>query len=235
MLDFFDKLENKRAFKRALKEIEAEDSNRAQTATRVYKSNEGASISRPCASAAAKPLSNAVDLKYFEDWNKVDKVESKNPSYRESSFRVREPEKKSEPKSYSHESLTDILSKDKVVEEKSNRESYSSFLSAKSENKEGKSSSSISELFAEMQRRRAAVMQSDAPKVSEPEVKEEKPQQQIQPQENPKSEIKVEVIDKVPETEVAKKAVTKPKTNRRPRGKSKRRFDADVISSVDWR
>lgn len=42
--------------------------------------------------------------------------------------------------------------------------------------------------------------------------------------------IKIEVIEKKPEIKE-----NKPKTNRKPRGKNKRRFDADVISSVDWK
>ena len=38
-----------------------------------------------------------------------------------------------------------------------------------------------------------------------------------------------------PTVQVPKPAVAKKVVNRKPRGKNKRRFDADVIGSVDWR
>ena len=50
-------------------------------------------------------------------------------------------------------------------------------------------------------------------------------------------EIKLHTEPRVAPAPVQKPAVAPKKkvTNRKPRGKNKRRFDADVIGSVDWR
>ena len=75
------------------------------------------------------------------------------------------------------------------------------------------------------------------------EERERKRQERLKRREQEKeARIKVEVIDFTPSEEPKAEPKPEPKpapkkasTPRKPRGKSKKRFDADVISSVNWK
>lgn len=47
--------------------------------------------------------------------------------------------------------------------------------------------------------------------------------------------LKVEIVDLTEKKEIKEPQKEKKTVNRKPRGKNKRKFDADVISSVDWK
>lgn len=93
MIDIFDSLEKKKAFKKALQEVKQEDSAKYKnTVSRVYgESEQTARYNGPL----SKPATDVVDLKHFKNWRKVDKVESNNPVYDSNLFDS--PLKKSEP------------------------------------------------------------------------------------------------------------------------------------------
>lgn len=79
MLDFFDSLEKKKAFKKALQEVKNENQSKSNnTVSRVYgESSQTTRYNGPL----SKPATDVVDLKHFKDWRKVEKVESNNPVY----------------------------------------------------------------------------------------------------------------------------------------------------------
>lgn len=65
-------------------------------------------------------------------------------------------------------------------------------------------------------------------------VEAPKPVVKPEPKVEPKPAVKVEPAPQ-PKVEEAPKPAPKKTVNRKPRGKSKKRYDADVISSVNWR
>lgn len=104
MFDFFDSLEKKRAFKKALEEVREENKEQSKTGvSRVYSNQSVEKVPSQARYTGPfnKPSSSVVDLKHFKDWRKVEKVQSNNPVYDadmfKSSLTKNEPEKE-EPK-----------------------------------------------------------------------------------------------------------------------------------------
>lgn len=283
MLDFFDNLEKKKAFKKALQEIKEEDDAKSKnTVTRVYGKNEQTTRYN---GHFSKPATEVVDLKHFKDWRKVDKVESKNPVYDlnlfESPLKKVEPEQKKAEPVFKGSSVSNYISK----QDGQDRKTYSDFdeffakrnigSSEKVETKNkqtfsdeevAKAKNTFSRMFEDVERKRKAKKQADKQHEDDKDeidlilskMEEKKTEQKL-------PEVKVEVEDKIkeepkpiltivakpeqkheetvlhavqksePTVQVSKPAVAKKVVNRKPRGKNKRRFDADVIGSVDWR
>ena len=250
---------NKRALKRAFKEIELEDalieqlSNGSYVPEREYKTEDEAEDVKKIkvkGGALSKPQTEAVDLKHFKDWRNVDKVESKNPLY----------VPKTRKSIFDDEDDGDQPSIESPVQ--TNKKGLSAIIdsmnkSSDTEEKDTKKDTDIASFFAEKygaqktKEKNEPVIVSD--KKQETPVKSTKTtlndlirNQKAKQQETQKSEnvVKIEVVDfadkkEEPKVEAVKEEPKKeePKkvVNRKPRGKNKRRFDADVISSVDWK
>lgn len=277
MFDFFDKLENKRAFKKALKEIQQEGnpSRSSASVSRVY-SNETSNITGGGAGGSfprysdglLKPDSEVVDMKNFKDWRKVERVESNHPVYKDKLFAgslknaTDKPVEKAEPvyektiDEDEQKSIVDFLHDDEEKQDRKARNDFMSFMLKKSDEKEEQKTvvqkpeenkqpenkpeekNQFKLLYEEIQRRKAEAAKRSAV-IVQPEQNQE-----VKPAPAP---VKVEEVKKV-EPEIAKpeikpvvgemaepKKPAKKVVNRKPRGKNKRRFDADVIGSVDWR
>ena len=122
MFDFFDSLEKKRAFKKALEEVREENKEQSKTGvSRVYSNQSVEKVPNQTRYTGPfnKPSSSVVDLKHFKDWRKVEKVQSNNPVYDanmfKSSLTKNEPEKE-EPKPESKPEPKPAPSSSKVVE-----------------------------------------------------------------------------------------------------------------------
>ena len=295
MLDIFDSLEKKKAFKKALQAVKDEDRDKSKnTVSRVYgESEQTARYNGPL----SKPATNVVDLKHFKDWRKIDKVESNNPVYDSNLFDS--PLKKSEPAQqpkaepvFKSSPVSNYVSKPANQDRKTSSDFDDFFAkrnikaSEKVEEKKKtfsdadveKAKSTFSRMFENVEKKKQAKINADKEleedkaeldlilaKMKEkkteqklPEVKVEVGQTKQEPKpvvvnvrENdaPKTivtssnnsepvrvEIKLHTEPKVAPAPVQKPASAPKKvTKRKPRGKNKRRFDADVIGSVDWR
>ena len=285
MLDFFDKLENKRAFKRALKELEKENkkTNQTQNISRVYTSSQSSTVNYGEAQiepafktkrTLGKPSSEVVDLKNFKDWRKNDKVESKNQVYNgrlykdfakksyfdDDEFTLGDPvvttkeETLRQHDTYKNQSdqetkLVDLLSNSNEEEKEPAVDFASYFLnrnaskqteveklqenSQKSDNIKqdtshvNKDSESKTQREEKTSQKNADMVEDARAKFNKmlSELKNNKPEEEKQ-----KPEIKVEI-----EKPKTVKQPQKEAKKRKPRGKNKRRFDADVVTSIDWR
>lgn len=90
MFDFFDSLEKKKAFKKALEEVREENNLQSKTGvSRVYSNENYESVQsqKRYTGSFSKPATGVVDLKHFKDWRKVDKVQSNNPVYDSTMFK----------------------------------------------------------------------------------------------------------------------------------------------------
>ncbi len=249
MFEFFESRENRRAFKKALEEIAMEEASILQgkhtsdtTITRVYKTNDettgGNAASLKVKNPLRKPETTAVDLKNFKDWRKVNKVPSSHPQYPTNKKLFIDEEEDEEPmikapssleKSSSSVSSLDIISR--LSENPAKQETDKSITTyykqtqtkekPKEPDKKQVTNQNIRELiekFAPGEIAKHEKLKAEKDALTSSEAKEAK--------------IKIEVVDfsnkQTPEK-------PKKKVNRRPRGKSKRRFDADVISSVEWK
>ncbi len=91
MLDFFDNLQKKRAFKKALEEIDLEEASVSKekhtkdtSIQRIYQTSSSSvvqALPSKIKNPLRKPDTTAVDLKYFKDWRNVSKVSSSNAVY----------------------------------------------------------------------------------------------------------------------------------------------------------
>lgn len=277
MFDFFKDLEKKKAFLRALREVDEEDNigvsvneekvkkSSARSVERVYHSmvkeeeTIGSKEMVKPKTAFHKPETTAVDLKNFKDWRKVKTVESKQPNFGPSRRRllfddidegVGESklefpggnfEYKAEP---GIDSTNVISSMNPQKEEvKSARSSLRDILARASERKnvanDFNSESEALTTSASPFKRTKAIESNEKP-IVEPKVKVEVVD--FDHLTNPEKLEKVSEVklneDKPNEEKVSKPSV---KSNaaavakKRTRGKAKKRFDADVINSVDWK
>lgn len=264
MFDFFDKLENKRAFKKALKEIQQEGnvSNSATSVSRVY-SNETSNISSggnggfspKYSDGLVKPDSEVVDMKNFKDWRKVERVESNHPVYKDKLFASSlknsssKPTDKVEPATEmsiddnTQESIIDYLHDDEEAQDRKARNDFMSYMMKKSnppvdeakqpeQNKPKETKNQFTLLYEEMQRRKAEAAKKEAEKAEALKQSEVKSEPVATPAPVEPVKQKPEIVQVV---EIAQEKKEVKKVNRKPRGKNKRRFDADVIGSVDWR
>ena len=229
MFDFLESREKRRAFKKALKEVVREKPEPITFRKSNSEASDGPKVTRvnPYLSSSRNPLrkpeTTAIDLKYFKDWRKVEKVPSNNPVY--------------QPKPQSKKPLFDddggvqpaiaLPGTQKQESKVTTNEIIEKFAIKPKEEKTDKNANKY-------------IMQTIKPKPEQhciPRPKQEPTTNSaINQTKNTQSEnenkIKVEVIDFTPKQEPKP---VKPKTNRKPRGKGKRRFDADVITSVDWK
>jgi len=241
MFSFFRKSEYKKAFKRALAEIDQElsASSSAQfnnIVERTYKTSAPAEKIEGMSkhtNAINKPETTAVDLKHFKDWRNSSNNFNQNsslPPKRSFNFDFDEddegeqPEidmpggtfKKSGPSSSSVDLITAIRESDKeksVVD--TDFDSYFNSIFAEPKQKTVIKEDKILEKPARRKTNLNTLINKSFADAEEESKK--------------KPELKVEVID-FSDEKPKKKSV-----NRKPRGKNKRRFDADVISSVDWK
>jgi len=261
MFDFFINYENRRAFKKALEELEEENSltNAKQTqnveVARSYKSavgEEKVTGTLKVFNPLRKPETEAVDLKNFKNWreDKNSSTAINKPARR--AFDIEDDEedegvsleiesplktrKMPQPQTFN---IIDIMNSSTNKTTPNNKEiSASSFfmekygLDKKEEKIESQPKLEIKEKTPIVEDKPVhkkttlnALLKSKMDKLFEdetkPEIKDIKEQ----------DKVKIEVVDFK-----EKKLVQKTKkTTRKPRGKSKKRFDADVISSVDWK
>lgn len=263
MLEFFEQKMKKRAFIKALKEVTAEEaearyakSSRANAVTRAYKTDADANtlqISNPnklrYKNSLSKPDTDFIDLKKFKDWRNLNKPAAPKQSF--PPFKDNKPaapisSSKASDEEENHISMPggDFIKRKQL----SAIDIAATKLNLKSDRGEIDNSSRS---FLEERARRQSTLQDMIDKyksqtkatnaVKEPAGRlemEEKPNRiKLEIVEAEKPEAKT-IIEK-PQTKVVNvansdQAVTKKKTNRKPRGKSKRRFDADVITSIDW-
>lgn len=255
MLKFANGFLNKKALKRALKEIELEDSISEQLSKmsvvpeREYKTEEEAEDVKKLKlkGALSKPQTEAVDLKHFKDWRTVDKVESKNPPYVPKSRKTifddeddgAQPAIESPIQTNKNSLLSKIESmnsgsetKDKDIKKDTN---FSSFFAEKYQSKQAEENKEfVKEEKTPIAEQKTSVKTTKT--TLNDLLKNQKSKQQEQ---NSEKVVKVEVVDfsekKEDSKDITVKQETKKVVNRKPRGKNKRRFDADVISSVDWK
>ena len=235
MFDFFDSLEKKRAFQRALKEVNAEQLRQPAPAMQAKASASAPATQggqpvitpahrRAIVSPFRRPETTAIDLKYFKDWRKVDTVQSNNPTY---------PKRPLFPSRVQDEEA-ELVKDENPVKPTSTASTIEKFGIVQKE--QSSTDRDITEYLRALREERAkrhaatpvrTITEPIAPKKP---VEEPKPA----PAAETNDKIKVEVIDFGGQKEQPKPK-PKPKTTRKPRGKNKRRFDADVISSVDWK
>ena len=272
MLDFAGNSFKKRALKKAIKEINKEDFFKQHASIekiepfREYKTKQEADDYKVLKrnNALSKPQTEAVDLKHFKDWRKVDEVESKNQKYTpKKNFLFDGDDEGEQPEigapigTNKNDLVNKIASINKSKEKEENKDfDFSSFFKEKYKKQDvanvanvdeakpqtNKSSSlkttsirdQVKTNLNELMQKRASQSLDVTPIVKE----KTQPETQSETQSETKS-IKVEVVDftekkEAPSTkEVAN--VKKLPVKRKPRGKNKRRFDADVISSIDWK
>lgn len=253
MPKIFDKLENRRAFRKALKEIKSEKPVvKKNSVTKVY-GNEPETVASSSGPRYQGPLSKpntaVVDLKNFKDWRNVDKVQSESPEFKGKLFEEPRPAKAfNSAAAYREEierpNINRFMSGNPVEERESVPGGFNANMLGRhdTETPEERMQRMLKNLE---ERRRAASARlkeiegleaKPEPKV---EVKQQKPETVV-------SEIKQEpMVEQKPAPKVTapeqpikvepKPAPVKKVTNRKPRGKGKKRFDVDVITSIDWR
>ena len=257
MFDIFSEFINKRALKRAMKEVEIEDiiaQSKTEAPQREYKTNLEAEGVKPIriSSPLSKPETEAVDLKNFKNWRNTEKVESKITTEalsKKFSFLDDDDDEGEQPSienpvGTKKKNIVDMIlpSNDFEKREEKKESNIADFFKEKygvkkddvNENKnEHKEHSSIrNSVKVSLNDLLKRKNQETDTNLTINEVKEEK---EVKFEENKKdskeNKIKVEVVDfDEPKTKTTKKTV-----NRKPRGKNKRKFDADVISSIDWK
>lgn len=283
MFEFFDNLEKRRAFKKALQEVNDEilDSQGVavpstmkkhttdRTVSRVYHdmSGEKKKVEEPEVTTTAfrksnplrKPETTAVDLKNFKDWRNIVANESKEKQNPFDSRRSR----------YNPfaEDKDDVLGKNNFSSNKTTTQSGIEALSkpadssnkdlsfdtyVKEKNKAGNNrQSSIEDIMNRIERfnKRMSDAQNNqqmqstiinetkkedklddtfvvSTNVNDPEIKNKELKKD--------EKLTIEVVDfsNKNESEAPKK---KTSGTKKTRGKNKKRFDADVIHSVDWK
>ncbi len=227
MFEFLQTTEKKSAFKKALNEITHEkpepivfsEKRSVEGAPRRYSTT----IKNPL----RKPETTAVDLKNFKDWRQVDKVKSDNPVYKKPDpAPVPKPAPAPKAKDDDEDEIFErfpggrTFAKDNPV---TTAEVIDRFAVLPKDEPQTTTNRKVTlqELVNRFQS-----SHSEAPK-KEPE--KEKPAVKVKEEPVDKN-IKVEIVDFSD-----KKPKAKTPSKRKPRGKSKKRFDADVISSVDWK
>lgn len=265
MFEFISGYLNKKAMKQAIKELdlEIEESKNITSVqpVREYKTNSEAESYKKTkiSNALSKPQTDAVDLKNFKNWRNTDKVESQVKAPIKKNTIIDDDGEQPEidnPVSVSKKGIFEKLydkANNKIDTEKDS--SISSFFKEKynfSEEKperivnENKEKTNVKVSLKEiLERKKKESLDNKDLKEKEPisEPKEnkikievidfnkDKPKVSEEPKKVVKKDEQVKIVP-VKKVDAQKKSKT---TNRKPRGKNKRRFDADVISSVDWK
>ena len=259
MFEFSDNYLHRKAMKRALFEVDMELAEKQQASVssvqnlREHKTIVEAESYRKAKlnSALSKPQTEAVDMKNFKDWRNINKKEISKPFPPKNRFTFgdtdddegEQPEING-PLSTNKNDLVARIEKlnsklnNKEKEEKDTsiasffKEKYSKGLSqpvtpvVPVENKSEKQEESVQE-------KPAKISLNDLIKRKR---EEESKTEIVKEEDTEERKVKVEIVDfnedkkPEPKPEKPKKVV-----NRKPRGKNKRKFDPDVISSVDWK
>lgn len=261
MFEFFVNYENRRAFKKALEELEAENSLDAVKQTqnidvsRSYKSDakeEKVVNTYKVFNPLRKPETNAVDLKNFSNWREdktglnEEKSNLRKPAFSFDdeeedegvSLEIESPLKKKRTPPPQTFNIIDIMNNSSTKKEEKSDRSASSFFMEKyglvdkkeEDTKETNLKSEVKDVVKEAKTEHKKTTLNELLKTKLKDNDEVKPVK-IEEDLKPKEKIKVEVVD----FNENKKEEKPKKTTRKPRGKSKKRFDADVISSVDWK
>ena len=265
MLNFFEKLEDKIAFKRAIKEVEEESAKttRSGTVTRVYHNNE---FSSPLPKTKVKPFGgDEVDTKYFKDWRYEDSLEpgvhetyftdeitghkeNKNKIY---DFDLEEKQgengdvdkpaddKDSQSDAEFKKSIFEGIDKNNDLKRNDLKSfpDYKSYFAAKLKEKLNKTFDSDK---ADIKEEKNNEKSSSVAAVATTQVVESEQSKQDREEIKDKLDQIIQSLRKKPDEETQKVAepvvqVKKSTTKRKTRGKGKRKFDADVITNVDWR
>lgn len=232
MFEFLQTREERRAFKKALKEVESERPepitfSRVSQEQRVSHVNYSPSIKNPF----RKPETTAIDLKYFKDWRKVNTVSSKNPAYQQPKPKPRpiidDDDEGAQPAiEFPGETRRTLPISSVGIAERF-------AVKPKDEQKDTDAKTYIQQ--TRLNRNRTESNFSQIIRNVTNELNSIKKQTTTPPpaQTPVENKVKVEVVDFTPKPSVAEPK--KPAVKRRPRGKGKRKFDADVITSVDWK
>lgn len=221
MYEFLETWEKKRAFKKALSEVIKEKPEPLERKVAAPVEASAPEAPKPITPAPVniiknplrKPETTAIDLKYFKDWRHVERVRSNNPLYARPSVRRSTDDDFAQP---AIEFPGGNFGRRTPAPEKT------------------LTNNDIMERFAIKPRETTAnrdfktFIAETLPKPKEEPKPEPKPEPKVE------QKVKVEVVDLKPK-EAPKPAAAKPATKRKPRGKGKRRFDADIISSVGWK
>lgn len=143
MLKSIKFIENKKAFKTALKQMKNKNESK-NNVSQIY--GNGSRVEKAFASAQysgayAKPSSEVVDLKDFKNWRKIEKVESNNPVYNDDIFKS--------SLSRSEKNHNENSQKDEELEP--NASPVSNFIGGK-QNSQRKASNDFDSFFVDKQR-----------------------------------------------------------------------------------
>ncbi len=259
MLDFLTKLEEKHAFKKAVKEMKQRGFIFDNTITRVYHNN----ISSNKDKDVKLNTSDTVDTAYFKDWRGDNKlaevVENIAP---ETILQMGEalPDTTKPVASFKtvgnkffitddeEDEISDIKPKQTVIDllDKKNSlkpnyaemESFKSFLD---DELNQKLAAQQDEDFVEpVKSEPTEEIEAKQTKIDDYALKRSEMNKKIQDflskvdQNNKTTTINI-VAKQKPQTIKKKTVAAQTATKKRTRGKAKRKFDADVITSVDWR
>ncbi len=255
MFNFVEGYINRKALKQALKEVDEETLIASQAVSQNNEQRDYQTVdeadnfkSLKIKSAINKPLTSAVDLKNFKNWRDVNKVESNNPKYEaKKSFIFDDDDEGEEPqldlpglatkKEPIKEAIFDTVSSNKSEVDNSEKDTnISTFFKEKfgAISREPRLHKiplkEVNPVSHEKPRVKTTLNELVAKMHSETNIQETKKEEKTQTLQSQKPTIKVEVVDFNQDKEKPKKV-----TNRKPRGKNKRRFDADVISNIDWK
>lgn len=254
MLNFFEKIEDKIAFKRAIKEVEEEGIDPSvKSITRVYYTD---TINNTKPNNIGDGKKDQVDTKYFKDWRNEEVLE---PGVHETNFDdtfndrlknnakakpvyVEEDEEDNsstdKKETDDKDSLLDKIDKNNSLARDSQRiTDYRSYFASKlKENLQRKSDiddmTKPDEKASDNQTGKiiteARIIESEQSKQDREDIKD-KLDQIIKSLSGKNVETsQTTVVEPVVQ-------VKKSTTKRRTRGKGKRKFDADVITNIDWR
>lgn len=145
MLKSIGFIENKKAFKTAMKQVKDQNGGSKNNVSQVY-GNGSSKVEKAFASAQfsgayAKPSSEVVDLKNFKNWRKIERVESNNPVYKDDLFKS----------SLSKSGRNDNGNSRKEEELEPNSSSVSNFI-GKKQNNERKTSTDFDSFIVDKQR-----------------------------------------------------------------------------------
>ncbi len=206
MFDFLETREKKRAFRKALDEVTHEKP--VPLVFRENKANDSAPRVTPVVGIKnpfLKPETTAIDLKNFKDWRNIDKVKSDNKTYKPKNRFSFDEE---EPEMIKDEDVKPKKFFDRFDEPQTTENKDTSFNSFMNDTKK----ISLQDI----------INRANAQKKTEQSVEKA-------PETEPTVKVEVVGLDK------EEKKPEKKTTKRKPRGKGKKRFDADVISSIDWK
>lgn len=279
MFDFLDSSFKRRAFKKALKEVNeevllsdgvaevsvAKKHTTDRTITRIYHNMEEQTVVEPPKpsykrNSYAKPESTAVDLRNFKNWRELDNkpkqnMQSPTPAFAQNKIDEDEEEQPvlDNPVSVRRPGFDSSRILDAISRPSQKKQGTDMDFSTYSVPKSTGAKTTIDDIVKNVNERKKAqeniakMINEQTQIVNQPQASEQQVQETTEAVEpvkqeesktdtskpNVENKIKIEVVDFgdniKPATESKKTII------RKPRGKSKKRFDADVITSVGWK